>query len=246
MKNDSVQARRGGKLVEVASNERLSSLLDSWAAQTGMRVGQADSDASVAAMSEAALFDRLRLLAGASNPHDRMARVAASCQEVLDLRKPSSKRSGGLLPADASSFTAMDQEAVAKLTRAQTSLVKLHRELAEALPALYKLLVLPRGHGHGHGHGGAADAYGLGAGQMVSASFRPHSPEARRDGATPTAPVPASLRDRLLRLVREQLATLEGLGSQVVDAVGPAPTALWRSYLAVSREKEPELRTKHQ
>lgn len=109
MRNDTVQARRSGKLVEMPIGERLTTLLEAWAAALGLRpaagstaaaggVALSDrasaslpdaslSDRAIASLTEDALFERLKRLTGVAHPQERLQRLIATAAEVADLRK---------------------------------------------------------------------------------------------------------------------------------------------------------------
>ena len=209
MKNETCQARRAGKLVEMAVDERIVTLLESWAAQTGLRAqapspqgGAADaSDKAIGGMTEEALLERIKRLTGASNLSERAARVTTMVAELLEESRghrraggAGGRRAGGtMLPAGGSGglLSDSDQNAVARLTKLQTALVRLHKELADALGCVQRLPVLPvsgraaaaAAAAAGGGAGGAqltapgAPAHldlGLGVGTQVPCSYRPN------------------------------------------------------------------------
>ena len=113
MKNDTVQARRAGKLVEQPYVARINSLLESWGAAMGLRGGSgggggsvvgagvgagasaaanADgplSDKAVAALTEDALWERLKRLSivNMATAQERIQRIVATAAEVADMRR---------------------------------------------------------------------------------------------------------------------------------------------------------------
>lgn len=275
VKNETCQARQAGRLVERKVDESLVSVLESWAQQTGLRGGEggANSDRAVAGLGEDALVDRLRRLVGAPNLVDRLGRVGREVGEVLELgRRPAAaavglpllaaggggggggKKGGGALAALLASG---DHDAVARLTRAQTSLVRLHRDVTEALAAVHALPVLARGAAAGPSAPGAPPALdlGLGPGVQVNANYRPNGSGpvsatgaaltyaaaplpagsgGAAGGAAAPAPIPATLRARLVALLEGYLARCEEDGSVVTDAAGGGgAAALWQAYLRV-------------
>ncbi len=112
----SLQARRAGKLVEMRIDERIGLLLESWAAQTGLRLGgeAGDSDRVIAGLPEPALWERLKRITGVSHAQERMKRLAEAAQEVAEWRRPS--RRGGGLVGDAAAMSDGDQNMVRALS----------------------------------------------------------------------------------------------------------------------------------
>lgn len=259
MKNETCQARQAGKLVEKPVDERIVSLLESWAQQTGIKPGEApgagaSSDKAAATLSEEALVERLRRLVGAPNFVDRLGRVGRETGEVLELRRGARRGGSGMgsLPA---LLTGSDQETVAKLTRCQMSLVRVHKELVDALGAVRELPVQPRGGTPSPSAPGAPSHLdlGLGAGLQVSAVYRPNgagpvsatgaavgaaltysaSGQPQAQGAIAPQPVPIALKTRLVSLVEGYLARMEEDGAAVMEAAGEGAMALWHAYLKV-------------
>ena len=286
MRNETCQARRAGKLVEVSVDERITAVLESWASQTGLRptaVSSASTSSAgfnsgaggdmdrvaVAALSEAALYERLKRATGVAHVPERLQRAVAAVAEVLEERRRAGGRAGAraaaaaaaasatagaasaLLPATSptagGALSDSDAALVANLTKAQTGLVRLHRELADAAAILRRTPVTATQAAAQGGRGASSAAasrgldLGLGLGVQVPASFRP--PTAASGGSvsgaaaaaavTAAAPLPPLLRARLLELVAAQCAHLEAVGARIAEVAGPGGSALWRAYYSV-------------
>jgi hypothetical protein len=143
---------------------------------------------------------------------------------------------------------------VAKLTRTQTSLIRMHRDLVDALAAVRRLPVVSVAAGKGGAAGGAGSGpapaapphldLGLGAGAACTASYKPNPagggfettgvpPKREVAAASAAAPqVTAALRDRMAQLLNGQLQRLVELGSQFADAAGAA-FAMWTEHIQV-------------
>jgi len=309
MRNDTVQARRSGKLIETPITDRIASLLEAWGVALGLRPpagagasgsgGAAASapdaslsDRAIAGLGEEALFERLKRLTGIAHPQERISRLVATAGEVADMRR--ARRGAPALMAAGDRLTESDHTFVsaaacrracsacpaclplatppprlrvvtphpspplplplqiAKLTKSQTALIRMHRELVDAAAVLRKLPVTPSAAGGKGGAGGGAAPgapphldLGLGAGIVCSAAYKPNPPGGglettgvppRREtgpGAAAVAlPVPAALRDRLLALAAAQRGRLEEVGAQIAEAAGAA-FAMWSSYIKV-------------
>lgn len=269
MKNETCQARRAGKLVEMTIDERITTLLESWAQQSGIKPGSgvADTDRSIAALGEDALFERLKRLSPAT-PHiqDRMGRLSALVGEITDMRRGLGGRrgpgGGSVVLGDVSNLTEGDQSVVAKLTRVQTQLVRLHKDCVDALASVRKTPVLPKGATAVPSAPGvpAHLDLGLGGGSIVTVHYRPNGTPvplgisgtysslpaagaAAGSGAmsSPAVPaagaIPVALKNRLIALLEGHLSRLEEEGAAVSEAAGGGSiTALWNAYYAVSSE----------
>jgi hypothetical protein len=93
MKNDTVQGRRGGKLVEVSVPDRISTLLEAWGTASGLKgsdvkLWELDTDDSaVSAMPDDVLMTHLTRFAPIPHPKDRMTRLEAAVTELEDFQK---------------------------------------------------------------------------------------------------------------------------------------------------------------
>jgi len=95
MKNDTVQGRRGGRLVEVPTTERLSSLLQAWitahggpapvAAPAGR--GAAPPPLLAPDANDDAHFVLLSKVSGIAHPRDRFSRMAADAGALTEARR---------------------------------------------------------------------------------------------------------------------------------------------------------------
>ena len=253
MKNETCMARKAGKLIEMAIDERISSLLESWAQQTGIKPGSSvgDNDRNLATLAEDALFERLKRISGISRAPERLSQLSSLVSEIVDMRRGlAGKR--GLPTGDVATLTEGDQNAVAKLTKAQTTLVRLHKDLVDALSAVRRVGVLPKGSAAASATAGVPPHLdlGLGQGALVNAHYRPNSSAAAGGGAPsasslggasaspgalgglPTA-IPSVLKNRLVALVEHHIGRLEEEGEAISEAAGSGATALWNAYFSV-------------
>ena len=144
--------------------ERIRTLLESWAQQTGIRVASSpgtaagDSDRAAAALSNEALLERLQRHTGLAHAAERLDRVQQMAQDIFDQRakvtrrpvtpvQPGVKAPGGasspVSPAEAALFSVPDQALAEKLTKTQTNLKRLHSDFADAAAHVARTPVLP-------------------------------------------------------------------------------------------------------
>lgn len=230
------QGRRTGKLVEMPVHERIVQIIESWSQQIGL-VRPADAAAAVSLAdsgpkADARRYEMLHRLTGIAHAQERFDRLAASVDEITAYTRPSTR---GPLPLTGS-LSESDQAVVAKSTRCQTLLVRLHRELSDAADALARApcQAAPAGGGRKGGVPARVEM-GLGPAQQVSPEFRPTS--GGSSGGTLASgvgpPLQPAQRDALLDFAVHERAKLESLGAQIEDALGDRGSALWRSYFAV-------------
>lgn len=172
----------------------------------------------------------LHRLTGIAHAQERFDRLAASVDEITAYTRPSTR---GPLPLTGS-LSESDQAVVAKSTRCQTLLVRLHRELSDAADALERAPCIAAPPGGRKGAPPRQDM-GLGQAQQVPPEFRPASGSlpggTLASGVGP--PMLPAQRDALLEFVGHERAKLESLGAQIEAALGERGSALWRSYFAV-------------
>lgn len=244
MRNDTVQARRSGKLVEMSIDERIRTILENWASQAGIRLSpgssDGDSDRAIESLTDEQLIDNLQRVTGLAHAMDRLFRVQQMSQEIFDLRAKrrsqagmsGSSSSASLLPDDPLVIGPNDQALVEKLTKTQTNLIRLHKDFADVLLTLSRTPTLPppRSAGKPDRPSGFVNL-GLGSGVIVSGQYHPNTgaTSSKRDGA-PQHPMPALLHSRLSELAKGYLDSLTSIGEQIVEFVGPSGSGLWRSY----------------
>ena len=218
-------------------HERIVQIIESWSQQIGL-VRPSDAAAAVSLgdsgpKADARRYEMLHRLTGIAHAQERFDRLAASVDEITAYTRPSTR---GPLPLTGS-LSESDQAVVAKSTRCQTLLVRLHRELSDAADALARApcQAAPPAGGGRKGGVPARVEMGLGPAQQVSADFRPTS--GGSSGGTLASgvgpPMLPAQRDALLHFAVHERAKLESLGAQIEDALGDRGSALWRSYFAV-------------
>jgi hypothetical protein len=238
MANNSCQARRSGKLVEMPIDERIKTIVAAWhaaeAAQSGLdAVGAGkDTDKVIAAMSQDQLLARLSRHAGVTHLADRISRLKQTVSEISEIRNRTARNtalvsssSGG--SSGAQSFSA---DMIDRLTRAQIALIKLHKDVIDAGLVLKRTSILSQS------SSAASAPQRRAAGEHRGPYYRPPSSSAAAAAASlpQTVPsLPAKLHERLTKLVAELLVQLEGeYGAQIVEASG-GTCALWTAHMTV-------------
>jgi len=249
--------------------ERIRTLLESWAQQTGIRVASSpgtaagDSDRAAAALSNEALLERLQRHTGLAHAAERLDRVQQMAQDIFDQRakvtrrpvtpvQPGVKAPGGasspVSPAEAALFSVPDQALAEKLTKTQTNLKRLHSDFADAAAHVARTPVLPAARAGSAERPSAFVDLGLGRGVSVNGHYRPGVDGVSAAGAAAARggrdgappPMPALLHSRLSQLAARRLDELSALGDQIVEAVGPMHASLWRAYIEESRTAQAE------
>eukprot|EP00937_MAST-01D_sp_MAST-1D-sp2_P003651 g3651.t1 len=151
MKNDTCQARRSGKLVEMKVEERIRLLLVDWGEVSGLRpaAAMADCMANGANLTHEQLSERLKRHTGVGHVDERTRRLQLSVNELSEWKRPRK-------------LSEQDADIIAKLTKAQNAAIKFHRELSGAQDIVTNIGTIPTGGqsgaSGGGGSGGAASA----------------------------------------------------------------------------------------
>ena len=163
--------------------ERISQVIESWSQQIGL-VRPTDPAAAAVLDSgpkaDARRYEQLQRLTGIAHVQERFDRLAASVDEITAYARPATRGPPGATLGDA------DQAVVAKSTKCQTLLVRLHRELSEAADALERAQGIPPALGarpgpRDAGVGGFQTLDGPGARWHVGVGDRaPHAVDAAR------------------------------------------------------------------
>lgn len=217
------QSRRSGKLIEMKVDDRIVMLLQNWAQQAGLRSarGAAESDKAVAKMTDEQLHFRLKRLTGVGHIRERLSRLKSAARELSEWRRP---RGGGHY-GDVG-----DHTMVAKLTKSQTAIIRVHRELVEAALTLQRLPLIPKGTASG-----GVPSLGLGQGTSMPATYRPPPIESvLREGGS--GAISVALRDRLLSIVRRCASSAEDIGAEFASVAGAS--SLWSAYMMEYRASQ--------
>lgn len=83
MKNDTCQARKSGKLVEMKVEERIRLLLLEWGEVSGLRPSAAIAD-NCAALTQVQLFERLKRHTNVGHVEERTRRLQLSVDELSE------------------------------------------------------------------------------------------------------------------------------------------------------------------
>ena len=179
-------------------------------------------------MSDDQLTERLRRYGRIGHVRERLARLTTSAREVEEWRKKRRRSTHGK-----QSYTDADQAMVAKLTRGQTSTIKLHKELKETEAVVQRLPRLPAGASASAGGAGFV-GLGNGRGEHREEAYRPPPPQViKRDVSN--EPVPKALGDRMLVLLRRFLTSVESAGDKLAAAASDGQPdsgrlSLWGAY----------------
>jgi hypothetical protein len=246
MRNDTVQARKSGKLVEMSIDERIRTILENWANQSGIRLplgsSDGDSDRAIESLTDEQLVENLQRVTGLAHAMDRLFRVQQMSQEIFDLRAKRRSQAGisgsssaaSLLPDDPLVIGPNDQALVEKLTKTQTNLIRLHKDFADVLLTLSRTPTIPPPRsavGKSDRPSGFINL-GLGHGVPVSGQYHPNTGATSSSSKVIQLPMPALLHSRLSDLAKGYLDSLTSIGEQIVELVGPSGSGLWRSYFS--------------
>jgi hypothetical protein len=180
-------------------------------------------------MSDDMATERLRRYGRIGHARERLGRLTASAREVEEWRKR--RRRGGQRGGQGkqTTYTEADQAMVAKLTRGQTSTIKLHKELKETEGVVRSLPRLPPG--GGATGGGSFPALLSGRGETREDGYMPPPPSVgKRDVAM--EPISPALGERLLTLLKRFLSSVEAAGDKMGTAAsdGDQGQSLWGAY----------------
>ena len=210
MKNNTCQGRKSGKLVEMTLEHRIRTLLSDWGEKTGLcpaslrNMLQIDESVDPGTLSEQRVVEILRRYGRAGNVRERLARLQVQLKELEIWKRRSvaaSQRAGEV--ASTAVITDKDQSMVAKLTKAQTAVIKLHKDVLSTEEAVRNAPVVPRAISKdvpSHSYIALVSFLALGQGTLKNGSYRP-SPQGSvvRDVSGPVvAPISDALRERML------------------------------------------------
>ena len=137
MKNDTCQAQRSGKLIEMKVEDRIRDILLNWGDSTGLRPASeranVESAVEVSKMSDDELMSRVQRYTNVGRVKDRARTIRSSVNELTELKRP--RKQGGM----AMSYGDQDPETVKKMTVSHTSAIRLHQEIVEAQEAIRNL-----------------------------------------------------------------------------------------------------------
>jgi hypothetical protein len=216
MKNNTCQGRRQGKLHEVPVDEHIRTMLLSWSQELAMgNVGGAPVNGMSGngePISERDIFQALRQFGKAGNVDDRVRRL----EDMLTDLEGWSRRTQGPI------HRGSDQSMVAKLTKTQTSLIKLHKEVVAMDANVRRATVVPDGQGPHEAGGATAYSHivsfmGLGRGVEVNGTYRPLPPESPpREAAAANLPsISEGFRERAVKRLGAVVHDVETCGARV-------------------------------
>jgi hypothetical protein len=135
MKNDTCQAQRSGKLIEMKVEDRIREILLHWGDMTGLRPASersnVESAVEVSKLSDDDLMNRVQRYTNVGRVKDRTRTIRTSVNELTELKRP---RKQGVM-----TYPDQDPETVKKMTVSQTSAIRLHQELQEAQEAILRM-----------------------------------------------------------------------------------------------------------
>ena len=163
-------------------------------------------------ISERDIFQALRQFGKAGNVDDRVRRL----EDMLTDLEGWSRRTQGPI------HRGSDQSMVAKLTKTQTSLIKLHKEVVAMDANVRRATVVPDGQGPREAGGATAYSHivsfmGLGRGVEVNGTYRPLPPESPpREAAAANLPsISEGFRERAVKRLGAVVHDVETCGARV-------------------------------
>jgi len=251
MKNETCQERKSGKLVEVALEESIESLLQYWANLTGLRYFKPVHNVYVNGnqnVTDEDLFNSVRELTGScGHAVNRIERIREITSELEDWKKYTQKIAAAASNTSAANvkltetkefaFSEQDQMQVAQLTRNQNAAIKFDTELQEAKEIVSRLRIFDQEDPRQENDSFIIDL-GLGRGvdvSMYETLYGPGHPKVVdkvvTDSLLTWGPVSVSVKTALLKVLTsfaEKLCELGDSMTTIADFVGGV--SLWSEY----------------
>eukprot|EP00949_MAST-11_sp_MAST-11-sp1_P005155 g5155.t1 len=253
MKNSTCQGRKSGKLVEMTLEHRIRTLLSDWGEKTGLCPAAIRNSLTVGdtvdpgTLSEQRVVEILRRYGRAGNVRERLARLQVQLTELEEWKKEgggAGQRGGSVVAAAV--ITDRDQSMVAKLTKAQTAVIKLHKDVLSTEDSVRGAPVVPRARAKDRStqtYVALVSFMGLGPGTSRGGSYRPSAQGnvARNFSGPIVAPISDALRERMLAYlmragkgvesVGERFSVVAGGGSGRRQEKDQRQTSLWDAHI---------------